>query len=169
MSCFTSAKYDCTAVILKPGGSPDTTESGHWEEIEDPITGSIERIWIQDVDPSTPGIQKITIDCVARGFIDTGIRILGTEQDIGMLYKKTDLIKIQFPAAVHLTDKDRITEVRSKRTGALIWREEEMEQLADGAWIEVPTTFSVKGVTPIISPLIGHTENFAILERSEVQ
>ncbi len=169
MTCFTSAKYDCTAVVLKPGGSPETTGSGHWEEVEDPVTGSIERIWVQDVDPTTPGEQRLVIDCVARGFINTGIRILGTEQDVGMLYKKIDLVRLQFPASVHLTDKDRVTEIRSKHTGALIWREEEMEQLADGAWIEIPTKFNVKGVTPVMSPMIGHTENFAILERSEVQ
>lgn len=169
MTCFTSAKYDCTAVILKPGGSPDTNNSGHWEEVEDPISGAIERIWVQDTDPDTPGDQRIIIDCVARGFIDTGIRILGTDQDVGAVYKKNDLVKIQFPAGIHLTDKDKVTEIRSKKTGALIWREEEMEQLADGVWQEIPTVFSVKGVTPVISPMIGHTENFAMLERSEIQ
>ena len=168
MTCFTSSKYDCTAVILKPFGSPETTVSGHWEEIEDPISGSIQRIWVEDSSPS-PGTQKITIDCVARGFINTGIRILGTTEDIGSLYKKIDLVKIQFGALVHLTDADKITEIRSKTTGALIWREEEMEQLSSGVWVEIPTVFDVKGVTPIVSPMIGHTENFAILERSEIQ
>jgi hypothetical protein len=169
MGCFAGAKYDMTAIILRPAGSPQTTTTGEWQYVQDPITGAIERKWVEVDTPAAPGVERLKINCTVRGFPDSGIRILGTSESVDELFRKTDLVKMYFPAKVHLSDNDRVTEVRWRKTGQLIWREEERERMQSGQWVEFPTVFNVKGVIPVITPLVGHMESFAMLERAEVQ
>ncbi len=169
MSCFSSARYNCTAVILRPVGSSDTVGGGPTQYVQDPISGAIVRQWSDDGDTIQTGVQKIVFDCSAEGFADAGIRVLGTNEKIDDLFRVTDMVKIFFGNKVHITGRDKITEIREKRTGNLVWREEESEQMANGQWVEKATVFDVRGVTPVINPMVGHSENYAILERSEVQ
>lgn len=165
MTCISSARYDCTAVILKESGSPETRTEGDYAYVQDPISGSISRTWAGTT--ASPG--GILIDCAAKGFVSTGIHGQGTEAVISEKFYKRDMVRIEFSSNIHLTDKDKVTEIRYKKTGQLIWREEEREILGSGEWTEVPTVFNVIGVTPVIQPFVGHIENSAMLERSEVQ
>ena len=169
MSCFSSARYNCTAVILRPVGSSDTVGGGQNQYVQDPISGAIVRKWTNDSNSSEVGVQKITFDCSAEGFADAGIRVLGTNEKVDDLFRLTDMVKIFFSPSVHITGRDKITEIREKRSGKLVWREEESEYISGGQWVEKPTVFDVRGVTPVINPMVGNNENYAILERSEVQ
>jgi hypothetical protein len=69
-----------------------------------------------------------------------------------------------FPAGYRITKRDRVTNIRNAR-GQIIWKEEEMEN--EGVYKS--TTFDVLGVTPVLDPFGNHIENYALLERAEVQ
>jgi hypothetical protein len=150
-----------TATVLNQGPTaPDT--GGHWVERQDPDTGEIERVWTNDDDVVTPGVQQRIIPCIVRGVIDGGIRVAGTTERYtpAGIYESVDYAKMSFPANIKLSKRDRITNV-TNRKGEIIWREEEFDNSA--------TVFDVMGVTPIVDPFGVHIENLALLQRAEVQ
>ena len=162
--CLTSARFNMTATVLSQGQTaPTSTNDPVWVERQNPDTGEIERYWQEvDDDPDTAGMQARTIPCIVRGVLDGGIRVAGTTERYSPagVYENIDFAKMQFPANVQLSKRDRITNIRNSR-GELIWKEEE--------WKGAPTVFDILGVTPIPDPWGTLIENHALLQRSEVQ
>src|ERR1044072_3785522 len=157
------------APVLSQGGlitdttTGDGTVVGHFENKQDPETGEIVRVWVvEDTDPVTPGVQEKRVKCIVRGILDGGIRVAGTTERISPagIIESVDFIKMQFPASVTITKRDRITNI-SNRHGIIIWREEEHDN--------APTIFDVMGVTPIVDPFGNLIEWTALLQRSEAQ
>lgn len=154
--------------MVQGGLVGDTNEdgeiiAGHYEDKQDPITGEIERVWVvEDVDPVTPGVQEKRVKCIVRGILDGGIRVAGTTERITPqgIYENIDYVKMQFPANITITKRDRITNV-TNRNGVVVWREEEFDNR--------PTVFDVLGVTPVLDPFGNHVENSALLQRADVQ
>ena len=168
MRCLTSARFNMTATVLTQDdqGQYDPNNSGevgHWENRQDPETGEIVRVWVvEDADPTVPGTQTKSVKCIVRGILDGGIRVAGTTERYtpqGIL-ESVDYIKMQFPASVTITKRDRITNIANRR-GVIIWREEEFDN--------APTVFDVMGVTPVTDPFGNLIEWTALLQRSEVQ
>jgi hypothetical protein len=146
--------------------NPDATPgSWHYEYVQDPDSGAIIQIEVPD-DPETTDVDESEISGVeqislmARGVIDGGIRVAGTTETFAEVYRATDWVKITFPSWVVMTARDRVTNIRSHDGGKVIWANEE----ATGG----PTMFSVKGVTPVVDMFGRHIENFALLERMEI-
>lgn len=169
--CLTSARFNMYATVLSQGDwIPDdpldpTSPIGHWENRQDPDTGEIIRVWVEegeDIDPDTPGVQSRKIPCIVRGIVDGGIRVAGTTERYtpGGQYESADWAKMSYPSNITLSKRDRITNVTDRR-GRVIWKEEEFSS--------APTVWNVNGVTPIVDPFGIHIENMALLERAEVQ
>jgi len=162
--CLVSSKYNMTATILTQGPTAPVTPEGdgHWEQKQDPDTGEIIRVWVEDSDPDTPGTQTRTVPCMVRGVIVGGVRAAGTTErfDPKGVYENIDFVKMNFPADVVITKRDRITNVTGP-DGTVIWKEEEFS----GA----PTVFDVLGITPVVDPFGMLVENFALLQRAGVQ
>lgn len=169
--CLTSARFNMKADILRQSsGSSTPTEQGHWEDQQDPITGEIIRVWVPiGDDPETPEDESGSVDsfpCMARGIIDGGIRVAGTTERWGETYVDIDYCRIEFPARIVLSKRDRVTNIRN-RQGQFLWVEEELGPDNEGKFRS--TVFNVLGVTPVIDPFGKHTSNVAMLERAEVQ
>jgi hypothetical protein len=145
--------------------NPDDPDAGEWVLEHDPDSNEIIRVWKPADNVETPedesGGTQETFPCEARGIIEGGTRSVGTTESFGDLYQAVDYIRISFPANVVLTRRDQVTNIRD-RHGKVLWVEEERTDLK-------PTVFNVVGVTPIIVPFVGHTENVALLERAETQ
>jgi len=153
------------ATVLNQGPTaPGPTEDpeGHWVDKQDPDTGEITRVWTADDNPTEAGEQRRIIPCIVRGVIDGGIRVAGTTESYtpSGVYNSVDFVKMSFPANVKLNKRDRITNI-TNRQGEIIWLEEE--------FTSAPTVFDVMGVTPVVDPFGTHVENFALLQRAEVQ
>lgn len=173
MLCLTSARFNLTAQRIVQGEDErvDTetlNQSGSYQYQQDPDSGAFIRRWVvdQDIDPVTEGnqgAQGLIIPCIARGIVDGGIRVTGTTERFtpGGLYENVDFVRMSFPSNYLLTKRDKITNIRNKRTGEIIWREEEYDNSA--------TVFDVLGVTPILDPFGNYIENQALLQRAEVQ
>jgi hypothetical protein len=99
---------------------------------------------------------------MVRGVIVGGVRAAGTTEifDPKGVYENIDFVKMNFPADVVITKRDRITNVTGP-DGNVIWKEEEFSGAA--------TVFDVLGVTPVIDPFGMLVENFALLQRAGVQ
>lgn len=166
LKTITNAKYTMFCEVVKPAGATDTNADGTWVEKQDPETGDIIRVWVPATDdPSTPvdeATKYANVPCVIRGVVDGGIRVAGTTQRFSEIYENVDWARLWFPPFYVITKHDRITNIRDRSTGEIMWKEEEI----DGS---PATTFSVKGVTPTQGPFGRHIENVALLERTEVQ
>lgn len=169
--CLTGARFNMSADVLRQGNevpedpATEEIESGHWENIQDPDSGEIVRVWQKnpqkDPEESNGDAELYSFKCIARGIVDGGIRVSGTTERFGEMYENVDYIKVTFPANVKLSKRDRVTNVRDA-AGNIIWREEEIKG-------SPPTVFNVQGVTPILDPFGRHIESFALCERAERQ
>ncbi|AXH69580.1 hypothetical protein HWB79_gp233 [Streptomyces phage LukeCage] len=162
MSCLISSRFNMKATVLRQSGTnPQENPGGHWETVQDPDSGAIERVWVPDEDSDTPGDQTLVINCMVRGVTNGGIRAAGTTQRFSDIYENVDWAIIQFPASVVLSKYDRVTNISNSK-GQLIWREEEINQAP-------ATVFQVMGSTPVVDPFGNHIENTALLQRAQVQ
>lgn len=157
---------------MKPGDAApdpiDLDQYGEWINSQDPLTGDIVRKWIPyPDDPSTPGRDESvhfgTIPCLARGVVDGGIRVAGNTEWFGSEYENMEFVKMWTPPKVKLTKRDRVTNIRNKKTDQILWVDEER---VDGSY--QATVFNVNGVTPLFDAFNKHVENFVLLERAEV-
>lgn len=165
-----------TALVLKQGGPSDDdsdtgSANGRYEYIQDPISGSTERVWVpegasegansEEFDPSKSMVGR-RIACSARGILEGGIRVTATTERYSTrgTLEVADYINFEFPAHEIITRRDRITDIRNSK-GDLIWIEEESTNL--------PTVFEVTGVTPVVDPFGMPTKNFSLLERADDQ
>lgn len=167
MRSMTNSKYTMFCTVEKPQGATESNTDGTWEMRSDPETGDITRIWVPASDDvATPGVDEAAkyanVPCVIRGVVDGGIRVAGTTQRFSEIYENVDWARMWFPPEYIITKRDRITSIRDRRTGEIMWREEEIDD-------RPATKFSVKGVTPTQGPFGRHVENVALLERTEVQ
>lgn len=161
MSCLLGARFNMRATILRQVGADVDGSQGSWQTITDPISGAIERVWIEDIDPGTPGVQKIVINCMARGITNGGIRVAGTTQRYSNIYENIDWVVMTIPKSVVLTKRDRVTDI-SNANGDIIWKEEEIEG-------QPSTIFLAMGSTPVVDPFGNHIESTCLLQRAEVQ
>jgi hypothetical protein len=142
----------------------DTTP-GHWEAYQDPITFEIMNRWIPGAsvnDPETPQNElalPVTIPCMARGIVNAGIRAAATTESFGDNYENVDYIKLKVPAYVTVTKRDRITNIRQKKGGRILWKNEESDGRA--------TVFNVNGVVPIMDGFNNLLEWYVMLERTD--
>lgn len=164
------------ATVLRGGGVVESPSpgpaGGHYETVQDPDTGAITKVWVEDSSAPVAGrprtdYTEIDVPCTARGFLDTGYRSpsnIGGYDIKGIQYEITEAVLMLFPATHSITRDDRITNIRGKNQ-VLVWQEEEVTQGSTAR----PTLFDVKGVTPVLDPWGRHIENQAVLVRSEVQ
>jgi hypothetical protein len=170
--CLTGARFNMRADILRQGAVVNnkvepTDEQGEWVMQQDPDSGEIIRVW-QPVDgggstsTTTDDVELDTIDCIARGIVDGGIRVAGTTERFGDMYENVDFVSMTVGPNVQITKRDKVTNIRNAR-GIVLWRNEEMGDPAP------PTVFSVLGVTPIPDPWGDLVEQRVMLERAERQ
>lgn len=156
-------------ILRQTSGTSTPSADGQWQDYQDPITGEIIRKWIPVGDNPTTGTNEGvgagTFACQARGIIDGGIRVAGTTERWGETYVDIDYCRIEFPAQIILTKRDRVTNIRN-RQGQILWVEEELPFVSG---VFRATVFNVLGVTPVIDPFGKHTSNVAMLERANVQ
>lgn len=174
MRCLAGSRFTMHADILRQvtvnGDDPTDIigdEDGQWIESQNPITGEIHNKWepayIPADDPSTPDINETvlagSVPCLARGVVSGGVRMGGTTEVFGDTYENIDIVKMWVPASVNIHKRDQVTNIREKKGGRIIWRDEEY---ADGSR---PTIFNVNGVIPLLDAFNRHTENFVVLEK----
>jgi hypothetical protein len=153
--CLTGSRFTMNAEVLRWSAISDSrpNDVGHEEPIfiggQDPITGEILNEWVSGVADnsatSTADESKPyrTIPCVARGIVDGGIRVAGTTERFGDTYENVDFVVMWVPAHIRLTKRDRVTNIRAKANGKVVWLDEEYEEGSR------PTVFNVNGVTPL--------------------
>ena len=171
MHCLLSTRFGMTAEVLRMGAAGDTeldvNDNGQWKEQQDDITGEIIRVWVPvTTENGSEPPKRFIIDCEVRGIVDGGIRVAGTTERFGKEYENTDFAKMTFGPKIILTKRDRITNIRNKRTGEIIWKEEELDKV--GADYRA-TVFNVNGVTPQPDPFQRVVSQFALLSRAPIQ
>lgn len=159
-------------------GDIDMDQYGEWVRSQDPLTHEIVRVWQpkNDVFPGPDGIPgneddiSVTnsIQCIARGIVDGGIRVAGTTERFGDMYENIDYVKMWVPPSVRISKRDRVTNIRDPR-GHIMWRDEEFSDPTDPNDIAQATVFDVNGVTPLFDALNRHVESFVLLQRSSVR
>lgn len=145
---------------------------GHWETVQDEITGALNRVWIEDAAPVIPpksqvpgtttkvNVQRFDITCYVRGFPEVGFRSsANTESWEDGIHKAMESIQMYYPAKFVLNRRQFVTNIRG-RTDRILWLEEETGQ---------PTVFEVQGVTPTFDPFGRHIDNLAVLKRADIQ
>lgn len=164
--CLTGARFTMKADVLRwegitTGDADDTTE-GAWDTYQDPITGEIMNTWVPGTAGTTdsPPEDIRTINCLARGIVDGGIRVAGTTERFGDTYENIDYVKLWTPPKTKLSKRDRITNIRNKKNGQVLWLDEE------GLDPAKPTVFNVQSVTPLFDAFNAHVENYILLERA---
>lgn len=156
--------------IIKPAGSPENNinpDDTTWEYYQDPDSGAIVKRWYDDastpdVDERRSGLLIPNVPLMARGVIDGGIRVAGTTERFSDTYENVDWVKATFGKNTRITKRDQVTNIRNKRNGELLWREDEISG-------SPATTFNVMGVTPVFDPFSRLVEFAVLLERAEVQ
>lgn len=167
MQCLLSTRFGMTAEILRNGAlgavEVDKDDEGQWVEREDPVSFEIIREWVPVVDDEDTGtFKRFVVPCEVRGIVDGGIRVAGTTERFGKTYDNVDFAKMRFGPDVVITKRDRITNIRNKRTGQILWKEEELDKV--GADFRA-TVFNVQGVTPEFDPFQRLVTQFAMLAR----
>ena len=101
-----------------------------------------------------------TIKCISYPYVEGGIRGMGSVETFDEYYKNMDYIRIKSQAV--LSKRYRLTNVRNKNTGQVLWTEDE----GDGS----PTVFTVDGTAPISHPITGNIIEWVIsLSRASVR
>lgn len=164
--CLARSRMNMICDIIRPSNAPaSTSTTGRWEWTQDPESGSIIQVWIED-DLLTPGIVEgntiKNVPCLARGIIDGGIRVAGTTERFAQEYENVDWVKLVVPNDVVITKRDKVRNIRQLRTKEVIWKEEEMQNTPN-------TIFNVMGAIPVLDPFSSVIEYNVLLQRSEVQ
>lgn len=157
--CLTAVRYEFICDVIKPLGQSEGSQ-GTWPPYQDEESGAI----IQNYSPPTndaPSHIVHDVPLFAEAVLEGGIRVTGVGERFTQVYDATDFVKAQFPASADVTRRDRITNIRNKRTGVVAWVEEEIPG-------RPPTEFNVNGLAPVhfMGKLIEYD---ALLERAQVQ
>lgn len=177
--CLTSVRFAMVCDIVSPyveaapeeenvttGGAVDET-GGHWEWKQDEESGAFVKEWVYDDydDPTTPNVVEGTVikdvPLFAEGFLDGGLRTAGSTEKFSETYENLEWVSAVFPVGTAITKRHRVYNIRSKKDGEVLWKEDEIF----GA---PPTVFNVMGVQPVI--FMGKIiEKSVLLQRAEVQ
>lgn len=133
MSFINNARYNMLADV-------------HTQTItRDPDTKQVLRKWDYDR----------TIKCQARGVVNTGIRVVGATEQFQQDgdYEDIDWVKMQH--ANQLSKRDRITNIRNKNTGELLWKNDD----------DTPIVFDVMGSQPLPDPFGRATQYDSLMYR----
>ena len=167
------ARFSMNAELLRWTGVISTPSTpigtgGTWETYQDPITFQVMNRWVPQTvvadDPLTGANEfvPLTIDCIVRGIGGAGgsgaVSGQGNSEIFAELYRNIEVVRMWTPPDVVISKRDRITNIRDKRGGTVIWRDEEYD-------ISRPTVFEVQGVTPQFDPFNKHNQNFVLLEK----
>lgn len=170
VQCLTSTRFSLLADILRQGDEYDYTrpvsEQGYHKNIQNPSTGAIERVWVPVIDDDDSPPKILSVKCDVNGILDGGIRVAGTTERFDKEYKNVDFAHMWYPKRYTITKRDRITNVRTARTGEVIWQEEE-EDMIEGKY--PATIFNVLGVTPVKDAFGQWMENRALLARADLK
>lgn len=169
VQCITSTRFNLWADVLRMGadGSSDipVSEQGTHVVRQNPRTGAIIREWVPVVDDSK-GDELFKVPCDVTSVVDGGIRVAGTtERFNGKIYDNADFAHMTLPAKYKLSKRDRITNVRTKKTGNIIWVEEELDEI-NGVY--PATIFDILGINPIKDPYGNHIENRVLMARVDL-
>lgn len=169
------ARFNMTALVLaqgveSDGNSATGSPNGYYENVQDPDTGVISRVWVipSDSNPTILGVQPSLggrskrIKCTAMGIVSNSARGAGTSEMFSAsgIITTLDLLVFKYPREVVITRRDRITDIRNRK-GKLMWKETEYDNSA--------TEYEVTGVTPVHDTFGIWIENSAILHRADVQ
>ncbi len=169
MVCFTGARYVFYADVLRRGTASgdkvDLSQQGQWVVEQDPESWAMTERWVPvDDDSDDTNVKVWSVPCLVHGVIDGGVRVAGTTENFDNNYTNIDYARMFFPSNVIITQRDRITNIRSKKTGRVIWLDEEVNA-TNGVYRS--TVFNVEGVTPINDPFGQHIENYASLKKAD--
>jgi hypothetical protein len=168
--CLTAARFTMQAEILTQVGADPVNfdedpenDNLTLESYQDPITGAILNRWVQTDNQSVPlpegSLEAVrTIPCLARGITGTAIaRTAGSSEDFGDTYENIEIVRMWVPASVRLSKRDRVTNIRARKGGAVVWIDEE--------YGDRPTVFNVDGVVPEFDPMNNHVQNLVMLNK----
>lgn len=181
MICLTASRYTMMATVRRGAMvndqiEPGDTETGHFVRKQDPDTGEMTYVWVffrdQDgdgeKDPAPENDREYNISCQAKAFTDTGYRSASNTEEFDKgIYRVYEYVEMRFAPNINLSRRDAVTAIRDKRTGKLLWAEEDVEIAEDGAY--PATSFDVIGVNPVVDPFGMHIENVTVLKRAPGQ
>jgi len=143
-----------TAKVLRSGGTPSVPDEngGSYIEYQDPATGEIIRDWHPDTDAGEED-ESYIIDCYAAQATQS---LISNTERWGREYIDPNQLKLSYSPEVHLTKRDRVTEIRDKRTGNLVYVNDDLSA----------ATYNVEGLAVDNGPfgVVGH---IAFLFRAE--
>jgi len=152
-NCVADAGLTMRATILKSGVEDVTT--GHWVSEQDELTGEIIDKWVEaQPQPGGTPSQSGTIDCY--------VSATAYKERFGEQYTSIETLVMRFNKDVVLSQSDQVTRITDKRSGEVLWVEEEMDK-ENGVYR--PTTFNVDGQTILNGPF-GPVAKLAILSKA---
>ena len=159
-----------TATVMPQGTFVPPTvegETGHWETRQNPVTGDIERVWVEDVNEVHPDGGARVIKCQANAIITGGLNSQGTTERWTSKgsYENVDFVEMRVGPDVILKRRDRVTNILGPN-GEQLWVEEDHP---DASGNFPATVFQVRGVAPSLDIFNRPIENFVLLERAQNQ
>jgi hypothetical protein len=117
---------------------------------QDAVSGALKRTWT---------VTQSDVPCFLTAQIGSGVGATGiVDKTVGGKYITVEIVKAVFGPDIEISTQGRITNIRDWHNN-VIWAE----------YTGTPTTFSVDGVVPIVSPFGKKVESVVMLRRSEVQ
>lgn len=168
--CITSAKHNMTALVMPQPGLyelEDEEEKGRWVVKRHPVTGEVQRTWVDEPNTKYPDRGAYTITCQANAIITGGLNSQGTTERWTSkgVYENVDFLELRVPPNVTLRRRDRITNI-TDASGKIAWLEEDHPD-ENGEY--PPTVFQVRGSAPSMDIFNRTIEHFNLLERAENQ
>lgn len=147
------------ADVLKHDSAP-TTEGGTWEWVQDPDSGAMIQVWVDNPDtPETEGATIVGVKCLATAATYGSIR---AAEKFGTEYLNEEWVKLAVSASTNITMRDKVTNIRTLKGDVIIWSEEESSG-------NPATVFDVFRVSPVMDGFGQVVEKVALLKRAEVQ
>lgn len=168
VKCISSTKLTMVATVIPrlPQSGTAATGPGSYERRQDEDSGQIYNVFMPGAPPK-PGqasTGQFEIDLFARGFTDLGFRSSANlESYIKGQYNIREVIECFWSPGTlndNIGRQALVTNIRDKRTGRVLWTEQDTG---------VPTTFQVQGVTPLFDPFGRMREWISVLTRAEIQ
>lgn len=158
------------ADVLRIGATGDVavplSDQGEHKVVQNKRTGAIQRVWVPVVN-SDQGDSTFSVKCDVSSVVTSGIQAAGTtERFNGKIYDNSDFAHMILSSKYHLSKRDRITNVRTAKTGKIVWAEEELDTV-NGLY--PATIFDILGISPLKDPFGNHIENRILLARVDLR